>query len=276
MKAAFTSFTKRFITRHPILYYVRFLLLSRNLGEENLDEVGRYDLTNDIKDVPKIFFETNSKIGLLDSDNTLEKAQKIVLFLHKNSLPGPSISLSSGRTLQLILAGKGGVCNDYSMVFNVFCLINNIPSKEWNCVNKFYNVDYGHTFNEIYCAKLKKWIAIDVGKMIYFVDIDEKTPISALELFTGLRAGKTLKFKCLSTELPSQLERLHNVFSDMAIPYVTSNYKSADCDRYLEKFRLLPLFAIGAITVLLRKHYSFVFVMDDYKQKLLPEYLTSE
>ncbi len=276
MKAAVTKFTKRFITRHPILYYVRFLLLSRNLGKENLDEVGIYNRTNDVKDVPKIFFDINSQLGITNADNTLEKARKIANFLQVNSASGPAISLSSGRTLETILQGKGGVCNDFSMIFNVFCLINNIPSKEWNCVEKFYKVDYGHTFNEIYCEDYKKWVAIDIGKMLYFVDKDDKTPLSALELFTGLRSGTSLNFKCLSQSCPPNLDRLYSVFSKEAIPYITSNYKAVQTDHYLEKFRLLPLFAIGAITVLLRKHYSFVFVIDDYKQKLLPENLYSQ
>lgn len=276
MKAAVTKFTKRFITRHPLLYYIRFLLLSKNLGKENLDEVGRYNRTNDIKDVPPLFFEINSKLGITESDSTLEKARKIAKFLQTNAGAGPAISLSSGRTLEILVSGKGGVCNDFSMVFNVFCLINNIPSKEWNCVEKFYKVDYGHTFNEIYCANTKKWIAIDIGKMLYFVDTDDKTPLSAVELFKGLRNGKSLNFKCLSEDCPPNLDRIYSVFSKNAIPYITSNYKAVQTDHYLEKFRVLPLFAIGAITVLLRKHYSFVFVIDDYKQKLLPNTLSSE
>lgn len=270
MKAAFTNFTKRFITRHPILYYVRFILLSRNLGEENVDNVGRYDLTNDISEIPQIFKDNNDKLGLLQTDTALEKVRKIANFLRIHSKAGPAISLSSGRTLELLLAGKGGVCNDYSMVFNVFCLLNNIPSKEWNCVDKFYKVNYGHTFNEIYCSHNNKWIAIDIGKMVYFTDVDKKTPLSALELFTGLRAGKPLNFKELSNECPPNLDRLTSVFSDAAIPYITSNYKAAQADHYLDKFRALPLFVIGAIVVLLRKNYSFVFVIDDYKEKLLP------
>lgn len=276
MKAAVTKFTKRFITRHPLLYYIRFLLLSKNLGKENLDEVGRYNRTNDIKDVPPLFFEINSKLGITEADSTLEKARKIAKFLQTNAGAGPAISLSSGRTLEILVSGKGGVCNDFSMVFNVFCLINNIPSKEWNCVEKFYKVDYGHTFNEIYCANTKKWIAIDIGKMLYFVDTDDKTPLSAVELFKGLRNGKSLNFKCLSEDCPPNLDRIYSVFSKNAIPYITSNYKAVQTDHYLEKFRVLPLFAIGAITVILRKHYSFVFVIDDYKQKLLPNTLSSE
>ena len=270
MKAAFSTYTKKFVTRHPILYYVRFMLLSRNLGNESIESVGRYDLTNCVDDIPQIFRDYNQTLGFTDSDTTLDKVRKIGCFIQKNAAPGPAISLSSSRTLEYILAGKGGVCNDFSMVFNVFCLLNGIPSKEWNCVEKFYNVHYGHTFNEIYCKELKKWVAIDIGKMLYFTDVDTEKPLSAIQLFTGLRAGKELNYTCISDNCELNTERLTSVFSNTAIPYITSNYKAVQTDYYLEKFRVLPLFLIGAIIVLLRKNYSFVFVIDDYKEKLLP------
>lgn len=268
MKAAFNRLIKRFITRHPILFYIRFILLSKNLGDQNLDDVGRYDLTNKREDIPQIFKDYNPKINIVSTDTTVEKVSKIASFLQRHSRPGPAICLSSSQTLELVLAGKGGVCNDYSMLFNVFCLLNNIPSKEWNCVEKFYNVIYGHTFNEIYCDESQKWIAVDVGKMLTFTKTDGRTPISALELFKGLRAGQPLCYKNLSAECDVNQERLRCVYSKTAIPYVTSNYNAVETDRYLEKLRVFPLFFIGAITVLLRKNCSFVFVLDDYKKLL--------
>ncbi|MBF6607575.1 MAG: transglutaminase domain-containing protein [Flavobacterium sp.] len=260
------------LQRHPILYYIRYILLAKNTRKSEAELVGRFDKVNQISDIPKLYFEVNKTIGISDDADEFDKALQISSFLRSRTPVGPSLSSSSKRTLYGMLYGKGGVCNDFSMVFNNFCLINNIPSKEWNCVDRFYKTTYGHTFNEIFSSRHQKWIAIDSHKGIYFLDNDN-SPMSVIELFESLRNHQPLRLAYISGYRPPNPERLKHVFSGKSIPFVTHNYKAAVVDNYLEKFQSLPMFLINALLILQRKNYSFVFVLDDYRRQLLPESL---
>ncbi len=260
--------------RHPVLYYIRYLLLAKNSDRNDSDNLGRFDWINSPADVPDLFHEVNKEIAVDSNADDFLKALQIAAFLRNKTPVGPALSSSSERTLRGMLYGKGGVCSDFSMVFNQFCLLNKIPSKEWNCVDRFYKTTYGHTFNEIYSKELEKWIAIDAHKGIYFVD-DHEVPLSVVDLFEGLRQDQLLNLRFISEYRPLRPERLSYVFSKTAIPFLTHNYKSAVNDYYLEKFRNLPTFVINAMLILLRQNYSFIFILDDYKQKLLPRYFRS-
>ncbi len=261
------------LKRHPLLYYSRYILLSKNFTGKNPDEAGCYNDLNAPQDIPELYSRINSQIPLNAEMDEFEKAIAISTYLRTHVKGGPGLSLSSEKTLEGMLEGRGGVCNDFSQVFNNFCVINNIKVKEWNCVDRFYLTQYGHTFNEIYVPRLQKWIAIDVHQSFYFTD-ENNMPLSAVEAFSRRRSGLENIFSFFVPGYePKSMERLHNIFSPKSIPFLTVNYKNSEVDRYLNKFAgKFPVFVITTIMILLRKNFSFLFVLDNYKIKLLPKY----
>ncbi len=259
------------LRRHPILYYVRYILLSKNFKGKNFDNVGCFNDCNELKDIPQLFFDVNTKINILPEMNDFEKATQIAVYLRKNCIIGPGLSLASDKTLEKMLARKGGICSDFSQVFSIFCFINGIRVKEWACIDSFYKGKYGHTFNEIYSNQLNQWIAIDSHKGIYFTNENNKI-LSVQELFNNLRIGKPLQYKFLSDYVPHKIERLAFVYSKITIPYILGNYVNITNDYYLNKYqKKYPHFIINLIMIFNRKSSKFVFVMDNYKFKLLPE-----
>ena len=258
------------IRRHPLLFYIRYILMSRNNKAINSDGIGCFNDINEMASVPLIFFEVNKLIQLKPEADEFEKALDIAAYLRNNVKGGTGIGLSSEITLQRMLAGKGGVCSDFSLIFNVFCFINNIKVKEWGCVDRFYQSQYGHTFNEVYSSKFQKWIAIDCHKGLYFTAITP-TPLSALEVFQYLRYGKSLEYNFISAYVPKSVSRLKDVYGKTTMPFVIDNYNNKVNDYYLNKYqKLIPPFLINAMLILFRLNHHFVFILDNYKKRLLP------
>lgn len=272
MKKFTKKIAKKFL-RHPLLYYVRYLLLSKNNPVKNHDIIGCLNDINDLKDVPQLYFEVNSEINLSADADEFEKALQIGRFLRHRIAGGPGLGLSSDKTLEQMLAGKGGVCSDFTQVFNTFCFINHIKVREWGCVDRLYKSQFGHAFNEIYSTSFKKWIALDIHKAIYFPATEKGIPLSTIELFQSLRNGEELQFTLYSEYVPKNLERIRSVYSKSTVPFLVSGYRSKVNDYFLNKFNMFPPFMINMIMILFRKNQHFIFVMDNYKVKLLPKYL---
>lgn len=264
------------VRRHPILYYIRFILISKNRKQNCINNVGCFNDINKKEDVPQLFFEVNERIPFSEHQDEFDKALTIARFLRENIKGGPGLGLSSKTTLQKMLDSKGGVCSDFSIIFCIFCLINDIKVKEWGCVEKFYKNIYGHSFNEVYSPKYEKWIAVDVNKGMCFNTSESDNPLSAFELFQYLREGNTLQMNFFSDFRPDNIQRLHQVYSKSSIPFIIINYRIKDNDYYLNKFEdRFPPFFTNAILILLGKNHQFLFVIDNYKKKLLPGYFQS-
>ena len=259
------------LKRHPLLYLIRYLLLSKNCKDENADAIGCYNDSNSVSSVPKLYFEINEKIKLDGAADELKKAMTIGIFLRNAIKVGPGIGLSSEKTLQKMMTGYGGVCSDFSQIFNVFCLINDIRVKEWGCIDHFYKTKFGHSFNEIYSTKLKKWIAIDIHKGLVFKDENENY-LSTIELFTSLRNGKKIEYFHYSDYVSRKPERIPLVYNAITIPFIIDNKKSSEVDYYLDKFNnKFSTIVINAMLILTRKTQRFIFVLDNYKSKLWAE-----
>lgn len=256
------------ILRHPVLYYVRYLMISKNGKLQHTDTIGIFNEVNDVKTVPQLYFEINA---LIDPDlqaDEFERALQIGRYLRKNIKGGTGLGLASAETLRKMLAGEGGVCSDFSQIFSIFCLINNIPVKEWGCIDRFYKTRFGHSFNEIYSSQRKQWIAIDIHKGIVFEN-DKGGYFSAVELFEDLRKDHPLRYRFIADYVPVKLERIAEVYSKITIPFIVSNYKNNVNDYFLSRFRKLPPFLINLIMIACRKNHQFVFVLDNYRKKLL-------
>jgi hypothetical protein len=168
-----------------------------------------------------------------------------------------------------MLAGQGGICSDYSQMLNVFCLINDVRVREWGTVEKFYNALHGHNYNEVYSEKLDKWIAIDFQKNLWFHKADEQTPLSVIELFTYLREGNEVQYTYFSDWRCIDMWKIGKTYSGNSIPFLIAGYNNKTYDYYLNKYKHLPPFAVNAMLIVLRKNYHFLFVIDNYKRKLV-------
>ena len=261
-----------YFKRHPLLYFVRYILLSTNSKEKNIDAIGCFNDYNSIDDVPKLYFTINEEIKLDSAQDEFERAIAIGKFLRKRIIGGPGIGLSSEKTLERMLDGDGGVCSDFAQIFNVFCLINGIRVKEWGCVECFYKSKFGHSFNEIYSTRLQKWIAIDIHKGIIFNDVKKNTHFSVVDLFKDLRNGNPLNITHYSDYISPDEQRTRMVYSLHTIPFLINNTENSAVDYYYDKFQnALPSVMINTLLIVLRKNHTFIFVMDNYKQKLLPK-----
>lgn len=261
-----------YLKRHPLLYFVRYILLSKNSKEKNIDAIGCFNDYNAIKDVPKIYFTVNDEINADQSLDEFERALVIAKFLRKRIGGGAGIGLSSEKTLEKMLNEGEGVCSDFAQIFNTFCLINNIRVKEWGCVECFYKSKFGHSFNEIYSSKLQQWIAIDIHKGILFRDVKNNGYFSVVGLFQDLRKGHTLEVEHYSEYTSPDPERIRMVYSGKTLPFLINNTENSAIDYYYNKFHnALPSVMINTLLIVLRKNHTFIFVMDNYKVELLPK-----
>lgn len=263
----------KFFYRHPLACFVRYILTSKKVKTEQLGDIGCFNDFNTISAVPKNYFEINTQIGIDDTQDECEKAMQIGNFLRSNTKVRPGIGLLSEETLNLMLSQKGGVCFDFSPVFNIFCFIHGIKVKEWGCIDRFYKTEFGHIFNEIYVTIKKKWIAIDIHKDLVFKD-DNDILLSVLELFSRLRLNRPNPFQDYSEYLSPHVERIPKVYSAITIPFLVGNNNIEVKDHYFEKYKkaLSPV-AINLLLIIAGKNATFLFVLGNYRTKLLPKLL---
>jgi hypothetical protein len=267
----FVNIKKRihwFLSRHPIWYYIRFALLCKNHRGSD-DALPVFNDRNRKQDVHPLFYEVSSRIAFAENASTFEKAVAISIWLRRNIKGGRGLGLSSHRALELMVDGKGGICSDFSQVYNVFCLIHDIRVREWGSVEKFYNARYGHTFNEFFDPESGRWIAIDVKKNILFEN-QAGTLLSAIELFTNVRDGVPYQCRFLSDYRCPKMDKIGKTYGPQTIAFVIGNYDNKVYDDYLNRFRKLPVFAVNGMLILLRKNYQYIFALDNYRSKLFP------
>lgn len=262
----FLNKIKKKMLRHPWLYITRYALISKNGPKVYSDDLALFDQFNDISIIPEFFYKINPQINLQPQADELEKAKQIGQYLRSNTKPGPAIGLSPETTLKKMFNGQGGVCSDFSKMFNLFCLMNDISVKEWGCVDQLYQTQFGHSFNEIYSTAQQKWIAIDVHKGILFED-KSRNYLSAMELFLYLRAGNELIVKHYSDYRSPKIERLPFVYATYTIPFLVDNRNFkfiSNCFRKNEKKH--PKTLIDSWIILSKKNQKFIFVLDNYKK----------
>ena len=68
-------------------------------------------------------------------------------------------------------------------------------------------------------------------------------------------------------------ERIPLVYSKETIPFLIAHKDNAVVDRYYDQFQdSMPLALINLLLIIMRKSPTFIFVLDNYKIKLLPHY----
>ena len=256
------------IKRHPFLYLTRFKLLSKNSSINDIEKY-TYNSINFKKHIPSYFYEVNKDIfknGTPDTD--FELIKKLSVWLQENIKGGRGLSEPSEKALRIMLAGEGGVCSDMSQVFNNFCVINDMQVREWGSTRAPFNRDYGgHSFNEVYCKELDKWILIDVYGCVLFYHYNN-IPISVIELYQLIRENKQIRFETFNEK--RQIEEANikrNYLDPDTTPFLICNYSNKTYDRFLKIFRpYIPVFMVHFFLYLLNKSYYYRFPLDDYRK----------
>lgn len=255
--------------RHPFLYLTRFRLLSKNSNVEEIKNL-TYNIINTKGDIPDYFFEINNDIFKNGKPQTdLEVVKELCCWLVNNIKGGPGLSVPSEKALRIMLLGKGGVCSDMVQIFNNFCVINDIQVKEWGVTRAPFNRDYGgHSFNEVYCKELKKWVLVDVSYCALFFHDKINEPLSVVEFYQFLRQNKEqLSYEIFNQSMNVDEKAVDkNYLCPDNIPFLIHNYSNKTYDWFLERFRPhLPIFIIHFFIFIIGKSYNYKFPLDDYK-----------
>lgn len=259
---------KHILKRPLFLYKLRFILLSKFETKARVIEL-YYNNWNPISEIPKCFFELNSKIFPHQDipKNDLKKTETIARWMINNIKRGRGLGLSSEDTVKIMTLEKGGVCSDFAQVFNNLCVINNIKVKEWGfkSISKKIGLRGGHSFNEFYSKELEKWILVDTYKCIFFYKYNSDIPLSVFELFDALNENKKVIFKNIDPNYLTDPIRVKDLYlSSISVPFLITNYHNKTYDYYLNKFNFLPVFFTHGILYLLGKSYKFLFFREIY------------
>lgn len=251
-----------YLKRHPLLYKIRFRLVSKNVSLNAINNFSYNDI-NKKNNIPKLFYETNDLIfnEISEKLSDFEKAKTIAIWLKNNIKGGPGLGKSSATALHKMIKGEGGVCSDFSQIFSNFCVINNIKVKEWGLksLSTDPKVSGGHSFNEVYCPEFQKWIMIDVAKSCLFYQSELDIPLSTLEYMQLKKEKKQIDIRPLNG-LDTTDNNILNIFIlSNSMPFIITNYDNKTVDYFLEKLDFFPVSIIHGILILLGKGYRFEF-----------------
>ncbi|TDD98713.1 transglutaminase domain-containing protein [Flavobacterium cellulosilyticum] len=252
-----------YLRRHPLLYKIRFRLVSKNSSIDSIENYCYNDL-NTKTNIPHLFFEVNNLI-FNDSNKNLsdfEKTKKIAIWLRNNIKGGPGLGKSSEKALDIMIKGNGGVCSDFSQIYNNFCVINDLKVKEWGVKNisKDQSVSGGHSFNEVYINEFRKWIMIDIAKSIVFYHNDKNIPLSALEFIKLKKENKEIFIYSVDKNILINDNHLKNIFlTSSSVPFLITNYSNKIYDYTLNNLAFFPESIIHGILFIIGKSYTFEF-----------------
>ena len=252
-----------YLRRHPLLYKIRYQLVSKTVSLETIENFCYNDL-NQKTNIPPLFSEINHLIFSNETKDLsdFEKAEKIAIWLKKNVKGGPGLGKSSAVALQKMINGEGGVCSDFSQIYSNFCVINDIKVKEWGLKNlsNDSSVSGGHPFNEVYCKELQKWIMIDVAKSIIFYNGTKDAPLSTLEFIAFKKQKKEINIACIQANGSFDDGNAKKIFLfSKSLPFVITNYNNKIYDYFLEKLDFFPEPVIHGLLILIGKSYAFGF-----------------
>ncbi len=252
-----------YLRRHPVLYKIRYQLVSKNTSLDSIENFCYNDL-NKKSNIPPLFFEVNHLIfnDANEDSSDFEKVKKIAIWLKNNIKGGPGIGKSSTVALQKMINGEGGVCSDFSQIFSNFCVINDIKVKEWGMksLSNDPKVSGGHSFNEVYCPEFQKWIMIDVAKSIFFYQAGKDIPLSTLEYIQLKKEKKEITILTIGTNAPIENHNVNNIFIvSNSLPFVITNYDNKTYDYFLDTLGFFPESIVHGILILIGKSYAFEF-----------------
>lgn len=252
-----------YLKRHPLLYKIRFRLVSKKVSINAIKDFCYNDI-NPKKSIPTLFFEINDLIFSGESKelNDFDKAKTIALWLKNNIKGGPGLGKSSTTALTKMINGEGGVCSDFSQIFSNFCVINDLKVKEWGLksLSNDFRISGGHSFNEVYCSELQKWIMIDTAKSILLYQPNQDIPLSAIEYIQLKNEKKEIIIASVATNEEVLDTNANDIYlNSNSSPFVITNYHNKTFDYLLDKLDFFPVSIIHGIIILIGKGYRFEF-----------------
>ncbi|MFV8346904.1 hypothetical protein [Flavobacterium sp. ZB4P13] len=249
--------------RHPLLYKIRFRLLSKKATFDRIESFC-YNNLNKTTEIPEIYFELNPLIFVKKEAvlSDLDKAKKIAVWLRNYIKGGPGLGKSSDVTLRKMINSEGGVCSDFSQVYNNFCVINDLKVKEWGLkiVSNDPSIKGGHAFNEIYSNELKKWVLIDVSKSVLFYSINQTVPLSVFDYIQLKKEKQEICFSSFNEKTMMDNKRITDLYiTSNSSPFVITNYHNKTYDSYLNTLKFLPGPFTHGLLFLIGKSYFFEF-----------------
>ncbi|MBP6550272.1 MAG: hypothetical protein KA228_04205 [Flavobacterium sp.] len=122
------------------------------------------------------------------------------------------------------------------------------------------SVSGGHSFNEVYCKELQKWIMIDVAKSIIFYNGTKDAPLSTLEFIAFKKQKKEINIACIQANGSFDDGNAKKIFLfSKSLPFVITNYNNKIYDYFLEKLDFFPEPVIHGLLILIGKSYAFGF-----------------
>jgi len=248
----------RFWNRNPFFYKMRFKFLLRNIKNNEFDDL-YYNRYNSKKSIPKLYHTYNEAI-FPDGNNNLNDLQKtlaIANWLRDEVKGGPGLGKSSTETLKHMINSQYGVCSDFSQVFNNFCVINDLKTREWGINNLNFNGG-GHSFNEVFISELNKWILIDVSKSIYFFDEAISKPLSTMEVFKKSRLRQTKQYHCFNEQQKNDIQEIEKFFfTEDVQAFIIHKYRNNVYDWFLDRFKKLPIPIVHGFIFLIGRSYIY-------------------
>lgn len=251
----------KFWNRNPFFYRMRFKLLLRKTHDNEFNNLN-YNKYNSKKAIPEAYHTINKSIFLNVNEDLsdMEKTLSIANWLRNNLKGGPGLGKSSTETLNLMINSNYGVCSDFAQVFNNFCVINDLKTREWGINNLDFNGG-GHSFNEVYITELNKWMLIDVSKSIYFFEKDKNLPLSAKEVFEKSRLKKTKQYYCFNNSYTNDEKEIEKFFfTDDVQAFIIHKYRNNVYDWFLNTFKKLPIPIVHGLVFLIGKSYTYKLI----------------
>ena len=254
--------TKRLLNRHPLLYRLRFALIT---SMEDKEIFNRKDLWPDhaTPNIPAVFIKKVHSLKLDKSDH-FESAKAIAFDLSRGHKRGHGIGRDSSTALDLIYTGRAGVCSDYSQVFLGLCYAAGILAREWGVTEDLVvkHDTLGHSFNEVYSPCLGKWVFIDPSRSIYATNRATGAPLGATELidFTTSGTDSQVLFHYIDRAREGKESCPNNdVYLNFNnIFFLITNNNIFEQDRFLSWADFFPLPLLHAIMILCGKYQRFI------------------
>jgi hypothetical protein len=161
-----------------------------------------------------------------------------------------------------MIDGEGVFCSDFSQIYSNLCVINDIKVKEWGLksLTDDSTLSGGHSFKEVYCKELHKWIMIDVAKSIISINAVNDVPLSTLEYIHLKKEKEEIKIASIYADGIFDNKNADKIFLfSNSLPFIITNYDNKTIDYFLEKFDFLPESITHGLLIKLGKSYSFEF-----------------
>lgn len=271
------SSLKKLLRRAPIFFPIRFWLVLTQPSKKVLEEEN-YNSYNRKEDIPQAFYTENEKMKVV-GNTIFDRALHIATYL-KGNYPGGTKNLgySSERTLYTLQTKPEGTCGDYSQVFILFCILNDIKVREWGVHDKVYKNTVGHVFNEVYLPEQNQWMCIDLHFAIYFKDKATQQVLSMPDVIKRTAEGQEESIEIVhflpvkdSGEGRDTVKK--NYFGKTHLFFLITKYHNKKMDDELNRFSKLPIPLVHLWLIFTGRYYKYMLVFshkteDEINQKL--------